>query len=199
SRFASILGESNIPVLDLAGNYDELSDFISARIAPEFSEYGLEITKLLVENISLPPAVEEALDRRTSMGIIGNLNDYTTFQAADAMKAAAENPSGGASTGIGMGMGFAMANKMSEPHTAPQASQTAAAPPPIPQQTQYFVAVNGQQSGPFNLTELQAKIKAATINRETLIWSQSLVEWTKACEVTELSAYFTAMPPPLPS
>ena len=98
-----------------------------------------------------------------------------------------------------MGMGFAMANKMSESHTAPQASQPAAAPPPIPQQTQYFVAVNGQQSGPFNVTELQAKIKSATINRETLIWNQGLVEWTKAGEVAELSSFFTAMPPPLPS
>lgn len=199
SRFASILGESNIPVLDLAGNYDELSEYISDRIAPEFIEYGLEITKLLVENISLPPAVEEALDKRTSMGIIGNLNDYTTFQAADAMKAAAENPSGGASTGIGMGMGFAMANKMSESHSTTQTSQPVAAPPPVPQQIQYFAAINGQQTGPFNLVELQAKIKDATINRETLIWNQSLVEWTKADKVAELSSFFTAMPPPLPT
>ena len=61
SRFASILGESAIPILDLAANYDDLSTFVSNRIQPEFKTYGLEITKLLVENISLPPAVEEAL------------------------------------------------------------------------------------------------------------------------------------------
>ncbi|NOR81755.1 MAG: DUF4339 domain-containing protein, partial [Methyloprofundus sp.] len=202
SRFASILGESNIPVLDLAGNYDELSDYITARIAPEFTEYGLEITKLLVENISLPPAVEEALDKRTSMGVIGNLKDYSDFQAAEAMKAAAENPSGGASTGIGMGMGFAMANKMSESHSpqvAPQPSHTAPAPPPIPKQVQYFVAINGQQSGPFSLAELESKIKAATIDKETLIWNQSLVEWTKANKVVELASSFPMMPPPLPT
>ena len=107
SRFASILGESGVPILDLAANYDELSDFISNRIQPEFQAYGLEITKLLVENISLPDAVEKALDRRSSMGVIGNLRDYAAYQAAESMRAAAENPAGGAAEGIGLGVGMA--------------------------------------------------------------------------------------------
>jgi len=199
SRFASILGESKIPVLDLAGNYDDLSEYITAKIAPEFMAYGLEITKLLVENISLPASVEEALDKRTSMGVIGNLKDYTEFQAAEAMKAAAENPSGGASEGIGMGMGFALANKMSQtftptPNNAPQST-----PPPIPQQAQYFVAFNGQQSGPFSLADLANQIKSGSVTRQTLIWNQALVEWTKAGEVAELANSFSIMPPPLPT
>jgi len=197
SRFASNLGESSIPVLDLAANYDDLSEYLTARIALEFMEYGLEITKLLVENISLPPAVEEALDKRTSMGIIGNLKDYTEFQAAEAMKAAAENPSGGASEGIGMGIGFAMANKMAQPYNAkPTATHQ---PPPIPQHSQYFIAINGQQLGPFNLADVEAKIKTSAITRDTLIWNQSLVEWTKAGKIAELSRCFPTMPPPLPT
>ncbi|SHE21846.1 SPFH domain-containing protein [methanotrophic endosymbiont of Bathymodiolus puteoserpentis (Logatchev)] len=199
SRFASILGESKIPVLDLAGNYDDLSDYITAKIAPEFMAYGLEITKLLVENISLPASVEEALDKRTSMGVIGNLKDYTEFQAAEAMKAAAENPSGGASEGIGMGMGFALANKMSQSFASSPNNTTQSTPPPTPQQTQYFVALNGQQSGPFNLADLASQIKSGTVTRQTLIWNQSLVAWTKAAEVAELVNYFSVMPPPLPT
>ncbi|SMG63617.1 virion core protein (lumpy skin disease virus)-like protein [methanotrophic bacterial endosymbiont of Bathymodiolus sp.] len=194
SRFASILGESNIPVLDLAGNYDDLSDYLTTRIAPEFIEYGLEITKLLVENISLPPAVDEALDKRTSMGVIGNLKDYSEFQAAEAMKAAADNPSGGASEG--MGIGFAMANKMGQSFSDQEATSS---PPPIPQNAQYFIAINSQQTGPFNLADVESKIRASTVTRETLVWNQSLVEWTKAGKVTELSAYFPVMPPPLPT
>jgi len=199
SRFASILGESKIPVLDLAGNYDDLSEYITAKISPEFIAYGLEITKLLVENISLPPAVEEALDKRTSMGVIGNLKDYTEFQAAEAMKAAAENPSGGASEGIGMGMGFALANKMSQTFSPASNNATQSTPPPIPQQTQYFVALNGQQSGPFSLADLANQIKSGAVTRQTLIWNQALVEWTKASEVAELASYFSVMPPPLPT
>lgn len=200
SRFASNLGESNIPVLDLAANYDDLGEFITAKIAPEFLEYGLEITRLLVENISLPPAVEEALDKRTSMGVIGNLRNYTEFQTAEAMKAAAENPSGGASEGIGMGMGFAVANKMSDSLGNNQSTQqNTATPPPIPGQTQYFVAIDGQQTGPVNQTELEAQIKAGKIGRQTLVWNQALVEWTMAGKVPEISSLFAQVPPPIPS
>jgi membrane protease subunit (stomatin/prohibitin family) len=199
SRFASILGESKIPVLDLAGNYDDLSEYITAKITPEFMAYGLEITKLLVENISLPASVEEALDKRTSMGVIGNLKDYTEFQTAESMKAAAENPSGGASEGIGMGMGFALANKMSQSF-APSPNNTAqSTPPPIPQQIQYFVALKGQQSGPFSLSDLTNQIKSGTVTRQTLIWNQALVEWTKAGEIAELMNSFSIIPPPLPT
>ncbi len=199
SRFASILGESKIPVLDLAGNYDDLSEYITAKIAPEFMAYGLEITKLLVENISLPASVEEALDKRTSMGVIGNLKNYTEFQAAESMKAAAENPSGGASEGIGMGMGFALANKMGQSFAPSPNNTIQSTPPPIPQQTQYFVALNGQQSGPFSLSDLTNQIKSGIITRQTLIWNQALVEWTKAGEIAELANSFSIMPPPLPT
>ncbi|MBI5863838.1 MAG: SPFH domain-containing protein, partial [Planctomycetes bacterium] len=63
SRFADILGECKIPALDLAANYDELGNFVTTRIQPEFEKYGIEVTKLLVENVSLPPEVEAALDK----------------------------------------------------------------------------------------------------------------------------------------
>lgn len=196
SRFASILGESQIPVLDLAANYDDLSEYITAKIAPEFTAYGLEITKLLVENISLPQSVEEALDRRTSMGVIGSLKNYTEFQTADAIKAAAENPSGGASSGIGMGMGFAIANKMS--NSIGSAPVVAATPPPIPTKTRYFVAVNGKQEGPLTIESVQEKVNSGDIQRQTLLWNQKLVEWTPAHKVSELASFFPTMPPPIP-
>ncbi len=70
SRFSSALGESNIPILDLAANYDDLGEYITAVISPEFKEYGLGLTKLLVENISLPEEVEKALDKKTSMELL---------------------------------------------------------------------------------------------------------------------------------
>ena len=83
SRFAEIMGKSRIPVLEMAASYSELGEFLTRRIATEFLSYGLELTKLLVENISLPPAVEEALDKRTSMGVVGNLSAYTQFNIDD--------------------------------------------------------------------------------------------------------------------
>ncbi len=112
SNFTDTLGESKIAALDLASNYDELSKLARTRLAEEFKSFGLELTKFAIENISLPPEVEAAMDKRTSMGVIGDTNRYTQFQAADALRAAAENPSGGAGTGAGLGAGFAMGNAM---------------------------------------------------------------------------------------
>ena len=207
SRFSTILGESGIPVLELAANYDQLSEFVSRQITPEFGAYGLELTKILVENISLPSAVEEALDRRTSMGIVGDLNAYTQFQSAEAMRAAANNPSGGAAEGMGLGMGFAMAQQfgrqMSHPQqrdTDPQVSRTQASvtPPPLPRSVEFYLAVDGQQSGPFPLEDVIRKVKNGEVLRDTLVWSQGMANWTPAAQVATLSHLFSTTPPPLP-
>ncbi len=112
SGFSDTLGESKIAALDLASNYDELSKFIRGKLNEDFRVYGLELTKFVIENISLPPEVEAAMDRRTSMGVIGDAGRYAQFQAADAMRDAAQNPSGGAGTGAGLGAGFAIGNAM---------------------------------------------------------------------------------------
>ncbi|MEM6647591.1 MAG: SPFH domain-containing protein [Bacteroidota bacterium] len=203
SRFTDILGENKIPALDLAANYDELGVFIADRIRPEFAGYGIEITSMLVENISLPPAVEEVLDKRTSMGIVGDLSKYTQFQAAQAMEAAAKNPGGEASAGIGMGMGFGMANQMAQAMSQPQQPQAQppqqAAPPPVPQMKSFFVAVNGQQTGPFDMVTLSQQVQQGQITRETLVWTNGMPQWAAAGSVPELAQYFGAVPPPLPS
>ena len=110
--FSDSLAESKIAALDLASNYDELSKFTKSKLTEEFKSYGLELTKFVIENISLPAEVEAAMDRRTSMGVLGDAGRYAQFQAADAMRDAAQNPSGGAGAGVGLGAGFAMGNAM---------------------------------------------------------------------------------------
>jgi membrane protease subunit (stomatin/prohibitin family) len=112
SGFSDTLGETKIPALDLASNYDELSRLMRSKLTEEFNSYGLELTKFVVENISLPPEVEAAMDKRTSMGVIGDVGRYAQFQAANAMRDAAQNPGGGAGTGAGLGAGFAIGNAM---------------------------------------------------------------------------------------
>lgn len=112
SGLSDTLGESKIAALDLASNYDEVSKFVKAKLNDQFKSYGLDLTNLVIENISLPAEVEAAMDRRTSMGVIGDAQRYTQFQAADAMRDAAQNPSGGAGTGAGLGAGFAIGSAM---------------------------------------------------------------------------------------
>ncbi|WP_163835901.1 SPFH domain-containing protein [Spartinivicinus ruber] len=203
SRFADIIGEAKIPVLDMAANYDELGEFITKKIHDDFLAYGIDITKMLVENISLPPAVEEILDKRTSMGVIGNLQQYTQFQTANAIEKAAENEGGLAGGGMGMGMGFAMANQMGQnmqqnQQAQPNTQSSAPMPPPLPQEKPYYVAINGQQQGPMPISQLQALVNNGTVTRESLVWCEGMNNWAKASEVDALSRLFAATPPPLP-
>ncbi len=112
SGFSDAVAESKIAALDLAAHYDELGGVLRTRLDQEFKSFGLDLAKFVIENISLPPEVEAAMDKRTSMGVIGDVNRYTQFQAADAMRDAAQNPSGGAGLGAGLGAGFAVGNVM---------------------------------------------------------------------------------------
>lgn len=200
SRFATIIGGSGIPVLDMAANYDQLGEFLTHRIAPEFGEYGLELTRVLVENISLPPAVSEALDKRTSMGMTGNLDRYLQYQTGVSMEAGAQNPGGGASDGIGMGIGLAMANRMSD-HMAPGANSS---PPPVPGNTTpvFHVVADGAAQGPYSLEVLREQVASGRLKPETLVWSPQMSEWQAASSVESLSEIWGASkdtPPPVPS
>ncbi|MGI8786706.1 MAG: SPFH domain-containing protein [Pyrinomonadaceae bacterium] len=112
TEFSDAVGEMKIPALDLAARYKELGEAIRAKINEEFRGYGLEVTKFYVENISLPPEVEAAMDKRASMGALGNADQYMKFQAADALRDAAQNEGGGAGLGAGLGAGFAVGGQM---------------------------------------------------------------------------------------
>ncbi len=214
TRFSDAVAESKIPVLDMASNYNEFSEKIGQVIIDEYKEYGLNMTKFLVSNISLPEEVEKAMDKRSSMGVLGDLNRYTQFQAANAMEAAATNPGGGAAaSGMGMGMGFAMAGQMmnamnpmmnqqqqmyQQPQQGGYQQQQPMAPPPMPAQSTFFVAVNGQQSGPFDMNALSSMVANGQLTKDTLVWKQGMPAWAAAGTLQELSSLFGAVPPPMP-
>lgn len=115
SRLADILGEAKIPALDLAANYDELSASLNKRLASTSTDYGLEITNLLVENIALPAEVEAAIDRRAAIGLTGNLDDFRTYQEGIALEKAAANPAGMAAGAAGLAMGFGLGERIQTP------------------------------------------------------------------------------------
>jgi membrane protease subunit (stomatin/prohibitin family) len=105
SSLSDAIAESKIPALDLAANYDELGNYALQAMQPKVQAIGLELVSFVIENISLPEEVEKTMDRRTSMGVLGDMNRYTQYQAAEAMREAANNPSGGSMAGMGVGMG----------------------------------------------------------------------------------------------
>ncbi|MFN0277818.1 MAG: SPFH domain-containing protein [Pyrinomonadaceae bacterium] len=112
TEFSDALGELKIPALDLAAQYKEIGEKIRGMINEDFKAYGLEVTKFYVENVSLPPEVEAAMDKRASMGALGDAQKYMQFQAADALRDAAQNEGGGAGLGAGLGAGFAVGGQM---------------------------------------------------------------------------------------
>ncbi len=212
SRFSSAVGAAGIPVLDMAANYEQLGDVIGTRIGPEFEEYGLELTKLLVENVSVPPAVEEALDKRTSAGMVGNLDKYMTYQTGVALEAGASAPGGAAGAGIGMGAGLAMGNQMANTmsyqreaprqvgHDAGHAGGGAALPPPLPGAVQYHVAIDGRPTGPFDIDALQQQQANGSLTATSLVWSPGMEDWAEASQVDDLANLFVSIePPPLPA
>ncbi|MEM7315207.1 MAG: SPFH domain-containing protein, partial [Planctomycetota bacterium] len=139
TSMADMLGESKMGALDFASKYREMSEELRLQVCEKIDdEYGLECTQLFVVNISLPEAVEQALDTRTSMGVIGDMNQFQQYQMGQAMTKAAENPSGGgAADGMGLGMGFAMASRMVPGMMGGAAGGQAGAPqaPPPPPPT----------------------------------------------------------------
>ena len=112
TEFSDALGELKIPALDLAAQYKEIGEKIREMINVDFGGYGLEVTKFYVENVSVPEEVQAAINKRASMGALGDAQTYMQFQAADALRDAAQNEGGGAGLGAGLGAGFAVGGQM---------------------------------------------------------------------------------------
>ena len=112
-RMSDTFGESNVPFLDMAANQIELGQKIADSLKPGFTELGLALDSLVVENLSLPDELQKLLDQRIGMTMVGDMNRYTQFQVAQSMPIAAANEGGGAAgIGVGLGAGLTMAQSM---------------------------------------------------------------------------------------
>ncbi|KRG76537.1 DNA-binding protein [Stenotrophomonas ginsengisoli] len=129
SVFSEALARSGVPALDVAARYSELGEALLPVINPVMvDKYGIQITAFVVENVSVPPEVEQAIDKRASMGAIGNLNDFVKYQMGQGMGQGGEGAAAAAMPAQ-MAMGFGMAQEMMKS----MQGSTGAAPPPLPQ------------------------------------------------------------------
>lgn len=114
SRLADLLGTLGISLLDLPAKYDEIAGGVRGKVSEEFGKYGLELADFFVNAISAPEEVQKAIDARSAMGAVGDLNAFMKFQAANSMSKLAEQGGGGGggmaggAMGMGMGAGFGM-------------------------------------------------------------------------------------------
>ena len=139
SVFTDALATAKIPVLDVASRYTEVGEALLPLINPVvIAKYGLEIPSFILENVSVPPEVEQAIDKRSSMAAVGNLNDFVKYQMAKGF----EQPGGGGAAGMAseLAVGFGIAQQMMAqqglqvPPTPAVAGAAGpiGAPPPVP-------------------------------------------------------------------
>jgi excisionase family DNA binding protein len=136
SIFTDAIASAKVPVLDVASRYTELGDALLPLINPAVSaKYGIELTSFIVENVSVPPEVEQAIDKRSSMAAIGNLNEFVKYQMGKGFESGGGAGSAGTAAELAVGFGLAqqmMKDGFSGGHAMPTVA-AAAAPSAMPE------------------------------------------------------------------
>ncbi len=194
TRFIDSIGESGLSLLDFASNYKDLSEFVQKKLQEEFLEYGLKIHKFLINSINLPEELQKRLDEGTGINMVGDLGRYQQFKMAEAMGDAAQsgNVTGGLEGMFGLAMMQSMMNQQKTTGQGP------GVPPPPPPQMQFYIAVGGQQQGPYTLEQLRQLIASGQVKQDTYVWRQGLNNWVLAKDLPEVAQLFAGSVPPPP-
>lgn len=207
SRFTDAIGEANLPIESYVGNTNELSATIFDIMKDDFAVYGIELSKFLLENTSMPDDVKKEIFELSRLSKI-DMQKFTQYKTAQSIEKAAENPSGIAGAAFSFGTGMNMARQMmqsfdglSQNSSTTQTSFSShQVPPPLPTEGKsFFVAINNVQSGPFNQSQLLSLIQNKQLSADTLVWNQGMTGWEKASTISELQNLFSQTPPPLPN
>jgi membrane protease subunit (stomatin/prohibitin family) len=201
TRIKEVLPDAGIPIIDLESKVVQLGETLKTRIAPAIEALGLDLTEVQVQDVGLPEEVERAIDKAGAMRAIGNIQMYTQYETANSINDAANNPGGLAAAGVGVGMGLGIGGQMAGAMggTFAGQSQPGIGGAPLQPPLQLYIAANGQQTGPFDLAVLQQMARSGQLTRDSLVWKQGMADWAAAGQITELSALFTAVPPPVPT
>ncbi len=206
TKMTDLIGEMGKSILQMAAFVEELAAGVRAKAAEEFAARGVTLNSFYVESISPTEETAKAIDAAASMGAIGDMGAYMQYQGAQAMREAAQNQ-GEAGTGVGLGAGVGLGSAVGQmfgqsmqqgQQQGGGQGQAPSGPPPVPQASTYYVAIEGQQTGPFDMNALQQKIQAGEVSRDTLVWKAGMDQWAKAGNVDEVSNLFKQTPPPVP-
>ena len=192
-----------VSVLNINSHLIDMSEYVQNKLAPEFLKYGLGFDNFHIMSVNVPeddPSVKklkEAKELAAHVKIAGR-DIYQMERTFDVMDKAATNESavgGIMGVGMGVGAGLGMGNQMGT--MAMQTLQMGAMPPPLPQTALYYVAANGQQQGPFDITTILTYIGNGQINSDTLVWKQGMPAWNRIAQLPEFANSFQSCPPPI--
>lgn len=197
--------QDGISILDINRYLVEISEFCNEEINKSFEKYGISLVDFAIMSISVQQddpsfiKLKEAKTTVAQMKIQGK-DVYQMQRSFDVLEKAAANEGGGAAQmmGIGVGMGFgSMMGGMAQ-QTMSTNPASAATPPPIPQETIWFVYINGQQIGGQTFSNLAAMKAQGQINENTLVWKPGMANWQTIASTPELASLMTPTPPPIP-
>ena len=208
SRFNNILSDKmnkdGISILNLNSHLTAISEYAQQALQPDFNKYGIGLENFYIMSINVPeddPSFikrKEAKEQMAKLKIMGH-DFYQTDRSFGVMERAASNEGAmGGAIGIGMGMnaGAGMGGQMAG--IVGQNLNTQAGPPPMPQAASYYVAVNGQQQGPFDFNTVCGYITQGQITKDTLVWKNGMPSWAAISSMPEFADKFGSVPPPLP-
>lgn len=208
SHFANLLStkisQDSISILQINSHLVDMSAFMLNAISAEFEKYGLMLESFHVMSVNVPQddpsfkKLREAIDKAAQIRIVGR-DVYQMDRSFDVLDKAATNEgsAGGImNMGMGLGMGMNLGNQMG--NMTAQNMNTNIAPPPIPQTPSYYVAINGQQQGPFDSQTIMNHIQNGQMTADSLIWKPGMSAWAKVSSLMEFSNLFEACPPPIP-
>ncbi|MFZ5553255.1 MAG: SPFH domain-containing protein [Bacteroidota bacterium] len=198
-------------------NKMEAATTVKSYLDPHFKEFGLLLNLFTIGEYDYDEATKKLKEsRQATKGkvfdikgeggakkeVLDMYNDaemkkYMQYQMGQTMEKSAGAEGGGNMMGnlMGAGMGFAMGNQMGGMMNS--GMQGGGAPPPVPGQIKFFVVVNGQQAGPFEMAQMQQSIQAGQLKKEMMVWKEGMAAWAQAGTVPELAALFNATPPPI--
>ena len=197
------LNVDKISILNINSHLNDISEYCRQRITTNFEQYGIELESFCVMSINVPEDDPSFVKLKAAKDVVAGLkiagkDGYQMGRSFDIMETAAKSENGGmAGLGVGLGAGVGLGTQMSamfQQATNPNPTT----PPPLPQ-TQYFIAVNGQQQGGFDFATITNLIAQGQITSDTLVWKNGMPSWVKISELSEFSNSFGAMPPPLPT
>ncbi len=199
SAFSELVASADVSVVDLASNYGRLGEQLRRAVLAKIdNEYGLDLPQLFIVNISVPEQVEAALDARSSMGVIGDMNRYQQYQLGTAIPVAAANPAGGlAGAGVGLGMGMAFAG-IGTGGAVGAGKAPLAVIPPTPEAAieMWHVTSGGQTFGPYSTAQLGQAVHAGQLSGQSLVWTAGMAGWLPIQQVPRLVGLFAPPPPP---
>lgn len=209
SKFNTLLStkiaNDQISILQINSHLSEMSDYMQAELSGYFETYGLELESFNIMSVNVPQEdpsfkkLREAIDKAAQLRIVGR-DVYQMDRSFDVLDKAAANEGtagGMMNMGMGLGLGVNMGNQMGA--MAAQNISTQVAPPPLPQTASYYVALGGQQQGPYDTNTICQYIQGGQLTRDTLVWKQGMPAWSPLGTLPEFVNMFGACPPPIPN